>query len=183
MNYWVYTEEGAQGPYDLEAMTGWIQPDHPLCPEGGTDWTRAGDVPEVAARHFAAAPSNPPGPPAPSDSPPAGDWYLTTSRGDSEGPMEIADLRERIRSGVVAPDALLRHKNWKEARKLNETRLFARIRGKDNLSELHWELYEIALYALDDELRAEHKIRFRDYHPPEREILEAEAKSRGLVKV
>lgn len=188
--YWVYTEEGAQGPYDLEAMKPWLTPDHYVAPEGATEWKRASEVPETAALWEVGAPEADTTAhaavggrrKAEEKAPPEGEgWRLHHRSGEVEGPISWEALREKIDSRLVAPDTLIQHDHWATPRPLRETRLLDRANGKDDLSELHWELYEIALAAPDEQLLREYKVRHRDYHPKEREILEAEVKARGLV--
>ena len=176
MNRWyAWVENQTYGPYALEQLAEFVQPETRLCREGAEEWKIAKDFPELAFLWSGMA----------LEPPPTVGWLVKKAgSADVLGPFSKSKLTEMIQNGEVGASDSVKHTDWDDWETVDKTKLVAHkgLVEKSEQIPSPEGFHKMVLEATDQELMKEYKENYKLYARRERKLLKEELLRRGLIK-
>jgi len=176
MDRWfTWVDNKVYGPYVPEQLAEFIRPATLLCKEGGQDWRKAEDIPELGFILGGL----------PLDPPPNVGWLIRKKdETDVLGPYPKLSILQMITDGYITELDSIKHSDWDEWEQVGNTKLIGgqgpAILSPDPPNPMGFP--KAVQDASDQDLLKEFNTNYLLYARHERKILKEELLKRGLIK-
>ena len=169
--WYVWVDDKTYGPYTCENLLEFLTPDMFTCPENGTEWLKASEIPEL--KYILEQ----------SGQEPRG-WYIKSFGGPENGPYTRKEMDNLIASGKIGENDYFKHIDWADYKHGTQTGIFSPHKNKTkSVSEPPSidKFIEELIISSDEELKKEFHEHWHRYPKNFQRALLSELKKRKLV--